>query len=320
MVLATLLWSIAGVVTRHLDAARSFEVTFWRSLFNALTLLVVLLPLRGTALFRDILAGRRVIWFSGLCWATMYTAFMVALTLTSVANVLVAMATGPLLTALAARLFLGDKLPARTWAAIGVAGIGIAWMFGAEAMQGASLLGSLVALGVPLGSSANFTLLQHQARQARDGGERQDMLPAVLLGATLSAAITLPLAWPLQASGHDIGLLALLGVGATGDPLPAGGASEPRIAGARRLALLALLEVIFGVLLAWLGAGEVPGRQHAGGRRPGAGGTGRQPPRRTALAGGCGQLALAAVVVDRDVGELRLGHLDHYRIAGLRSA
>ena len=53
---ATLLWSIAGVVTRHLDAARSFEVTFWRSLFNTLTLLVVLLPLRGTALFRDILA------------------------------------------------------------------------------------------------------------------------------------------------------------------------------------------------------------------------------------------------------------------------
>ena len=40
MVLVTLLWSIAGVVTRHLDAARSFEVTFWRSLFNALTLAV----------------------------------------------------------------------------------------------------------------------------------------------------------------------------------------------------------------------------------------------------------------------------------------
>ena len=125
MVLATLLWSIAGVVTRHLDAARSFEVTFWRSRFNALTLLLLLLPLRGTALFRDILAGNRVIWFSGLCWATMYTTFMVALTLTSVANVLVAMSTGPLLTALSARIFLGHRLPLRTWIAIGVAGLGI---------------------------------------------------------------------------------------------------------------------------------------------------------------------------------------------------
>ena len=257
MVLATLLWSIAGVVTRHLDAARSFEVTFWRSLFNALALLLLLLPLRGAALFRDILAGNRVIWFSGLCWAVMYTAFMVALTLTSVANVLVAMATGPLLTALSARIFLGHRLPARTWIAIGVAGLGIAWMFGVEASRGASLLGSLVALAVPLASSANFTLLQQRAGTARDGGEAQDMPPAVLLGALLSAAVTLPLAWPLQASGHDIGLLALLGAVQLAIPCLLV-VRLTRELPAAEIALLALLEVIFGVLLAWAGAGEVP--------------------------------------------------------------
>ena len=257
MVLATLLWSIAGVVTRHLDAARSFEVTFWRSLFNALALLLLLLPLRGAALFRDILAGNRVIWFSGLCWAVMYTAFMVALTLTSVANVLVAMATGPLLTALSARIFLGHRLPARTWIAIGVAGLGIAWMFGVEASRGASLLDSLVALAVPLASSANFTLLQQRAGTARDGGEAQDMPPAVLLGALLSAAVTLPLAWPLQASGHDIGLLALLGAVQLAIPCLLV-VRLTRELPAAEIALLALLEVIFGVLLAWAGAGEVP--------------------------------------------------------------
>lgn len=257
MVLATLLWSIAGVVTRHLDAARSFEVTFWRSLFNAVTLLILLLPLRGAALFLDILAGNRVIWFSGLCWAVMYTAFMVALTLTSVANVLVAMATGPLLTALAARIFLGHRLPASTWIAIGVAGLGIAWMFGAEAARGSSLAGSLVALAVPLASSANFTLLQQRAGSARVGGEAQDMLPAVLLGALLSAAVTLPLAWPLQASGHDIGLLALLGAVQLAIPCLLV-VRLTRELPAAEIALLALLEVIFGVLLAWAGAGEVP--------------------------------------------------------------
>ena len=47
---ATLLWSIAGVVTLQLESARSFEVTFWRSFFNALALLVLLLGwLRGPA-------------------------------------------------------------------------------------------------------------------------------------------------------------------------------------------------------------------------------------------------------------------------------
>jgi EamA domain-containing membrane protein RarD len=70
MVLATLLWSIAGVVTRHLDSARSFEITFWRSLFNALALLVAsCCRCAVRRLFRDILGGNRTIWFSGLCWA-----------------------------------------------------------------------------------------------------------------------------------------------------------------------------------------------------------------------------------------------------------
>ena len=39
----TALWSMAGVVTRHLEQARSFEVTFWRSFFTVLSLLVLLM-------------------------------------------------------------------------------------------------------------------------------------------------------------------------------------------------------------------------------------------------------------------------------------
>ena len=38
MVLVTLMWSIAGVVTRHLQSAAAFEVTFWRSAANAVAL------------------------------------------------------------------------------------------------------------------------------------------------------------------------------------------------------------------------------------------------------------------------------------------
>ena len=42
MVLVALMWSIAGVVTRQLESARSFEVTFWRSFFTVISLLVIL--------------------------------------------------------------------------------------------------------------------------------------------------------------------------------------------------------------------------------------------------------------------------------------
>lgn len=254
MVLVTLLWSVAGVVTRHLDAARSFEVTFWRSAFNALALVVALGWLRGPALWSGLFHAGRAVWISGVCWAVMYTAFMVALTLTSVANVLVTMALSPVLTALFSRLFLGHVLPLRSWLAIVVAGAGIAWMFGTQVGAGTSLLGSLVAFAVPLAGAINLTVLQHAGE---DVTQTRDMLPAVLIGALLSAFATLPLAWPFEASGHDLGLLALLGVVQLAVPCLLM-VRLSRELPAPEIALLALLEVVFGVAWAWLGAGEQP--------------------------------------------------------------
>src|SRR5215217_7787957 len=155
MVAVTLMWSIAGVVTRHLEQARSFEVTFWRSFFTVLSLLVILPFFHGRALVGKLRGGGATLWLSGLCWCVMFTAFMLALTLTSVANVLVTLALGPLFTALVARFALGHRLAPRTWLAIVLAGIGIAWMYGAQLFFGARLgddsvlAGTLVALCVP---------------------------------------------------------------------------------------------------------------------------------------------------------------------------
>jgi len=254
MVLVTLLWSIAGVVTRHLDAARSFEVTFWRSGFNALSLAIALTLWRGAGMWRDLVRAPRVVWISAVCWSVMYTAFMVALTLTSVANVLITMALGPMVTAIFSWLFLRRRLPARTWLAIAVAGVGIVWMFAGELAQGSSLLGSLVACAVPLAGAINLIVLQSVGERA---GDAPDMLPAVMLGAAISALATLPFALPLQASMHDLGLLALLGTVQLALPCLLM-VILSRVLPAPEISLLALLEVIFGVAWAWLWAGEVP--------------------------------------------------------------
>ena len=261
MLLVTLMWSTAGVVTRHLEEARSFEVTFWRSAFNALALVAALLWMRGPRLWSDIRQGGGALWVSGLCWMVMYTNFMLAITMTSVATVLITLAIAPLLTALFARVFLRHALPVRTWAAIGVAGLGIAWMFGQQALApGASMTGALVALGVPIAGATNWVLLQHlHQRHAADPLVKEpDMLPAVLIGAVLSAAVTLPMALPFSATPHDLTLLAGLGVFQLAIPCLLAVALT-RVLPAPEISLLALLEVIFGVLLAWLGAGEAPG-------------------------------------------------------------
>ena len=270
MVVVTVLWSTAGVVTRHLEAARSFEVTFWRSAFTVLSLLVILPLLNGRSVFAKMRHADRVFWLSGLCWCGMFTFFMIALMLTGVANVLVTMAIGPLLTALFARFFIGHHIPPRTWVAIVVAGIGIGWMFGSQ-IAGGQLLGTLVALGVPLSGAANWTFTQHaqgkaQAREHAHGkanaheraqGHDVDLMPAVLVGATLSCLITLPLALPFQATAHDLALLAGLGLGQLAIPCVLA-VMCTRVLKAPEVSLLALLEVPFGILLVWIGANEAP--------------------------------------------------------------
>jgi drug/metabolite transporter (DMT)-like permease len=260
MMLVTLMWSIAGVVTRHLQGAESFEVTFWRSAFTVLALSIGLSAVRGAAWWRDVLRARWPLWVSSLCWAVMFTAFMIAITLTTVANVLVTLAIGPLVTALFARVLLHHRLPPRTWTAIGLAGIGIAWMFGREMQLGSGALGGMaVALAVPLAGATNWTLLQHIAHGSGDPDEpAQDMLPAVWIGAVLSALITLPVAWPLRTSGHDLALLGLLGVVQLAIPCLLA-VRLTRVLPGPEIALLALLEVIFGVAWAWLWADEAPG-------------------------------------------------------------
>ena len=254
MVLVTLLWSTAGVATRQLEAARSFEVTFWRSFLTLASLLVILPFFQGRAVFSKIRHGGRALWLSGVCWSVMFTAFMVALTLTTVANVLVTLALGPFITALMARVFIGHRISARTWVAIGLASVGIAWMYGGQMDLGSQLAGTLVALMVPVAGAINWTVVQHSGGH----GQKIDLVPAVLIGAALSSLATLPLAFPFLATPHDISLLALLGLFQLAIPcvlavLCAGVLKAPEVA------LLALLEVIFGILLAWVGAGEVPG-------------------------------------------------------------
>jgi drug/metabolite transporter (DMT)-like permease len=255
MVGVTALWSMAGVVTRHLEQARSFEVTFWRSFFTVVSLLVILPLWQGRSVWTRLPLRSRYFWFSGLCWSVMFTAFMVALTLTAVANVLITMAVGPLLTALITRVFLGHRLPARTWLAIVLAGIGIGWMYGSQLSLGDPnfLIGSMVALCVPIAGSVQWTLVQ----KSQSEGQNLDLVPSVLLGALLSSLLTLPLSMPFQASAHDVGLLAILGLFQLAIPCALSVVCA-RVLKAPEVALLALLEIVFGIALAWWGANEAP--------------------------------------------------------------
>ena len=255
MVIAPTLWSIAGVVTRHLSpdlqAHGRYEITFWRSFFAALTVAGFLLFVR-----RDFAGSIRRAGAPGLAsgamWATMFICFMLALTLTSTANTLIVLAVAPLTTALLAWAVLRAPIAPRTWLAIGIAMAGIVWMFAGSLRieSPARVLGMLIAFGAPVASAINVVILKKR-------GHGVDLVPAVFLGGIFSAVLMLPLALPFIATAGDIALLALLGFAQLGLPCMLLVVAARHLA-ATEVALLALLEVVLGPLWAWLGAGEVP--------------------------------------------------------------
>ena len=252
MVVAPVLWSSAGVVTRHIERAEPLEQVFWRSLFAFVFVgLTLLFYFRISPLKAARVAGLAGL-FSGAMWAVMFTAFVIALSMTTTANTLVTMSISPLLTALCAWLLLSDPIPPRAWVAAAAASAGIAWMFASSMDDAGHAGGMLVALLVPLASALNLVAL-------RASHARVDLVPAVMLGGLLSALIALPLALPFNASGKDVVLLGLLGIFQLGLPCMLLVIASRHLL-APELALLGLLEVVLGPLWAWLGAGEVPAR------------------------------------------------------------
>jgi drug/metabolite transporter (DMT)-like permease len=249
MFTAPVLWSTAGVVTRHVERATAFELVFWRSFFAFLFVALALLALRRNPLR---IGGSGLL--SGALWGVMFTAFMIALSLTSTANTLVVMSISPLLTTILASLVLRDPVPLGTWVAAGAAALGIAWMFGSDlnAHTARDLTGMLIALAIPIAAAINVVTLRAVAAAL-------DLRPAVMLGGAISCLVALPLAVPLQATPKDIGLLAFLGIFQLGLPCMLLVLAS-RVLYAPEIALLGLLEVVLGPLWAWLGAGEVPAR------------------------------------------------------------
>jgi drug/metabolite transporter (DMT)-like permease len=74
----------------------------------------------------------------------------------------------------------------------------------------------------------------------------------------------LPLALPFAASASDLGWMALLGTVQLAIPCLLA-VTVSKVLSAPEVSLLALLEVVFGVAWAWLGAGEAPSGAVIGG-------------------------------------------------------
>jgi drug/metabolite transporter (DMT)-like permease len=255
MVCITLLWSTAGVINRQIVHAQGWDVTFWRSAFTALFTGTYWFCSRGFAGVQSDLQAGKMLWASALCWAVMFTCFMLAMSYTTVGHVLLTMSVGPFLTALFARVFMGQKIMSHTWWAVLLAGLGLAYMFGSDLAhsEGRALTGVLIAFCVPVAGAINFLVLQHSAASKVD----INLMPAVCLGAILSALLCSPALNIHGASSIDLAWLASLGLFQLAIPCVWMVWVSARLP-ATEVSLLQVLEIIFGTTWAWLWGRETP--------------------------------------------------------------
>jgi drug/metabolite transporter (DMT)-like permease len=245
---AATVWSTGGAIARMIEAD-PWTTVFWRSLSAALALLLFI----GVRERGEIVTPFRKLGWPGLvtalCFTMASTAFIVALRLTTVANVLILQATAPFIAGILGWIFLGERVRLRSWLTMAAALMGIAVMVSDSLSQG-SLLGLAVSLLVGLGFGGAIVMTRRY--------QHVRMAPATCLATLFGALIAAPLAAPLDVSANDLALCFLFGAGqlAVGLVLFTYGA---RLAPAAEVGIVSVLENILGPLWVWLAFSENPG-------------------------------------------------------------
>lgn len=241
---AALCWSSGALIAR-LVTTDPWTTTLWRSLFASLFLALVLRLTGGRGIVTQ---WRGPVVAVAVCMAVSSTCFIFSLALTSVANTLVLMSTGPYVAGLLGWLLLGERVRMRTWLTMGVALAGAVVMVSASPGRSARL-GDLLAI-VMAASFATATVLVRRHPEVR-------MASAAVLATALTCLVALPLAAPRSTAARDLALLAFFGVGqfGAGFLLFMAGA---RLIPAAQTSLIGMLEVVLGPLWVWLVLSERP--------------------------------------------------------------
>jgi drug/metabolite transporter (DMT)-like permease len=236
----------------RLIAADVYTISFWRSLLAAVVIGLGVIVVNGPGAFRAVFRLGPAVWLYTVAIGLNGFLFVLAVSLTSVANVVFIIAAMPAFAALLSWVALGERPSRRTGLTIIAVMVGIAIIaFGSGETENGSLAGDLVALSVAL----VFAVALTTARRLKSAS----MVPATSVGLLGAAFVLFFVTEPMAVHADDWGYVALHGgvfiAGAT-----AFISLGPRYLPSAEVALLILLESVLAPLLAWAVLGENPGR------------------------------------------------------------
>ncbi len=225
-------------------------ITFWRAMIAGSAIFAGCLVFQGIEGFRAVLRTGRPGALYIFLMSTTAPGFVMAISLTSVANVVFIFASTPIFAAIFSRIFLGEPFSLRmllTMAAV-LPGLGII-AYGSSENAIADWRGDVIALAVSAAFAAALTVV----RKVRT----TSMVPAVPIAYLLSALFMLiwaspgqamPSQWPLVL-GHGMFIAVSTSLLTLG----------PRYLASAEVSLLILLESVLAPLLVWALIGENPG-------------------------------------------------------------
>ena len=240
--------SWGGLIIRSFETNDIWQILLIRSLFFIIALIVFLILTYKRNAVEVIKKSGFPAIIAGLFLSLSFVAYVVAMSKTTVANVVFIISTQTIFLAIFGLLFLKEKITLKGLMAITLAFLGMVVMVGDSINQG-TLFGNIVAFAIPI----NFTILVMIIRKFPD----LDMVPAIFYSGIFSGIYGLFLASNFTFSSNDIFMGFLLGV-----PQLAFGficvTIGTKTTKAVTVGLLMLLETIFAPIWVWIFLNEVP--------------------------------------------------------------
>jgi drug/metabolite transporter (DMT)-like permease len=235
-----------AVLVRLADS-NSWTVLFWRGIFFAAGIIVILLiTYRSKAVNELINIGKGGVLI-GLLTALGGTSFILAIHYTSIAKTLVIISISPIMVAIVSLIMLKEKLALYTWLSMILVFIGIYIVMSGDT-SGMNLMGNLFALAAVVIGGFSFTLLRKY--------KNVNMVPAMAVNGIAIALIGFVFADSLVLSSQS--MLYILASGVVLAVSFSLITIAPQYIPAPEVAMFFPLGTILGTLMAWIVVKEQP--------------------------------------------------------------
>ena len=195
--------SWGGFIIRSFEEASIWQILFLRSFFFLLALIAFLFVTYKKNTFNIIKDSGLPGLLGGFVLSFSFVAFVVAMSNTTVANVVFIISTQTMFLAIFGYFYLKEKVSLIGIISILLAMSGIIIMVG-DSISGGSLFGNIVALAIPI----NFAILVMIIRK----NTKVDMVPAIFYSGIFSLIYGFFLAESFEFTKHDLWMGFLLGV------------------------------------------------------------------------------------------------------------